>query len=99
ARTLLHSDFDIEDPASIDPIGLEVMLETDLDGRRLRGIIDRLERDPDGDLVITDYKTGRSPAPAYAQARMVGLHIYALLCQENFGVLPSELRLVYLGDG
>ena len=29
----------------------------------LRGIIDRLELDDDGELVVTDYKTGRVPAP------------------------------------
>ena len=31
---------------------------------RVRGIIDRLELDADGELVVTDYKTGRVPASA-----------------------------------
>jgi len=38
---------------------------TNAGGRlRLRGIIDRLELDQDGELVVTDYKTGRPRARA-----------------------------------
>lgn len=58
-----------------------------------------LDLDADGGLIVTDYKTGRSPSPAYTQARLTGVHIYALLCHEVFGRLPSTVRLVYLGDG
>src|SRR5699024_1172349 len=76
-----------------------VMLEADVDGLRLRGIIDRLELDENGDLVVTDYKTGRSPGHAHTQGRLGGVNFYALLCQELFGRLPSQVRLVYLGDG
>lgn len=98
AAALVEAYLEMEDPSTVHPIGLELMLETRLDGLRLRGIIDRLELDDDGGLVVTDYKTGRSPGPAYQQGRLGGVAFYALLCEELFGVLPSRVQLLYLGD-
>jgi putative RecB family exonuclease len=49
--------------------------------------------------VVTDYKTGRSPGVTHQQGRLGGVTFYALLCQELFGVLPSRIQLLYLGDG
>ena len=43
------------------------MLE-DLDGIVIRGILDRIDRDSDGRLVITDYKTGKAPPERYRPA-------------------------------
>jgi putative RecB family exonuclease len=99
ARRLLHRIFEVEDPTAITPIGLELMLESRVDGLRVRGIIDRLELDEAGDLVVTDYKTGRSPGVNHTQSRLGGVTFYALLCEELFGVLPAQIRLVYLSDG
>lgn len=99
AERLVARYFEMEDPTTIHPIGLELKLEAEVDGLRLRGIIDRLELDADGGLVVTDYKTGRAPGTAYAQGRLGGVTFYALLCEELFGVLPSRIQLLYLGDG
>ncbi len=98
AEKLVERYFDLEDPTTIRPIGLELKLEARVGGLRLRGIIDRLELDPDGGLVVTDYKTGRSPGQSYQQGRLGGVTFYALLCEELFGVLPSRIQLLYLGD-
>lgn len=98
ARHLVETYFQVEDPTAVHPIGLELMLETRLDGLRVRGIIDRLELDDQGGLVVTDYKTGRSPGTTYQQGRLGGVAFYALLCQELFGVLPARVQLIYLGD-
>lgn len=98
AGRLVERYFELEDPTTINPIGLELKLEAEVDGLRLRGIIDRLELDDDGGLVVTDYKTGRSPGAAYAQSRLGGVTFYALLCEELFGVLPAKIQLLYLGD-
>ena len=51
-------------PRTITPIGLELRLEVEVGEPPLRGIIDRLELDADGELVVTDYKTGRAPPTA-----------------------------------
>ena len=98
ARRLLHRYFEMEDPTAITPIGIELKLEARVGGLRLRGIIDRLELDADGGLVVTDYKSGRSPGQAFQQGRLGGVTFYALLCEELFGVLPSKVQLIYLAD-
>ncbi len=98
AERLVANYFEIEDPTAIHPIGIELRLEAPVGGLRLRGIIDRLELNEQGDLVVTDYKTGRTPGPAHQQARLEGVHFYALLCEELFGVRPALVQLLYLGD-
>ena len=55
---LVHRYFELEDPTTVRPIGLELRLAATVGSVQLRGIIDRLELDEDGELVITDYKTG-----------------------------------------
>jgi putative RecB family exonuclease len=99
ADRLVRKYFEIEDPAAIHPVGLELKLEAQVDDIRVRGIIDRLELDANGGLVVTDYKTGKSPHANHQQGRLGGVSFYALLCQELFGVLPAQVKLIYLGDG
>lgn len=99
ADRLVDRYFTVEDPTAIEPVGLELMLEAQVDDIRVRGIIDRLERDADGRLVVTDYKTGRSPGVTHQQGRLGGVTFYALLCEEHFGELPAQVQLLYLGDG
>ena len=97
AQAMVDRYFALEDPTAFDPIGLELKLELDLDGLVVRGIIDRLDRTPEGDLVVTDYKTGRTPREQQESARLVGVQIYALMCERLFGVRPAAVRLMYLG--
>lgn len=98
ARILVGHYFEIENPTSIEPIGIELDLRAMLGDVELRGIIDRLDRLPNGDIVVTDYKTGRSPRPDMSRSRLLGVQFYAYLCQEAFGLRPSEVRLLYLKD-
>lgn len=99
AERLVRRYFEMEDPVTIRPIGLELLLEAELGGVRVRGIIDRLELDAAGELVVTDYKTGRSPGPRYEQGRFGGVHFYAFLCQAVLGRRPARIQLLYLADG
>lgn len=97
--TLVERYLTMEDPTAIRPIGIELRLEAHVGDLRLRGIIDRLELDADGELVVTDYKTGRAPGISYEQKRLAGVHFYALLCQQVFGKRPAAIRLMYLSSG
>ncbi|MCP4434156.1 MAG: PD-(D/E)XK nuclease family protein [Actinomycetia bacterium] len=98
AEVMLGRYFGIEDPRRVQPVGLELMLEAEIGGVTVRGIIDRLERDADGALVVTDYKTGRTPMPSQEQSRLGGVHFYAFLCKAHFGEIPSRIQLMYLGS-
>jgi putative RecB family exonuclease len=98
ADTLVANYFRLEDPNQVTPVGIEVTLEARLGDLRLRGIIDRLDRTPDGGLVVIDYKTGRAPSPAFEQAKLIGVQIYALLCEEVLGQRPVEVRLLHLNE-
>ena len=99
ADSLVRRYFEVEDPKEVHPVGLELKLTASVDGVQVRGIIDRLELDADGGLVVTDYKTGRSPGVNYQHGRLSGVTFYAWMCEEVFGVLPSRVQLLFLGDG
>jgi putative RecB family exonuclease len=68
----------------------------ELERVRLRGIIDRLELDGDGELVVTDYKTGSVPNEYAENARLEGVRIYAFLCERMLGRRPTRVQLYFL---
>ena len=96
AADLVRNYFRLEDPTTVRAIGLELQVEAEIDGIRLRGIIDRLELDADGELVVTDYKTGAAPSTQHERKRLSGVHIYSLLCEQLLGRRPSTVQLLYL---
>ncbi len=98
AAKLVGQYFDLEDPDDALTIGVELMLEADLNGMLLRGIIDRLDLDASGELVVVDYKTGRAPSENQEHGRLTAIHTYALLCERVFGRLPTRVKLLYLRD-
>ncbi|MEO7803036.1 MAG: PD-(D/E)XK nuclease family protein [Actinomycetota bacterium] len=93
---LLRNYFDVEDPTKVRPHELEWWIEHASDTLALRGIVDRVEIDEDGDWIISDYKTGRPPSLDYSLGAFFGLKFYALVCWRNLGRLPKQLRLIHL---
>lgn len=96
SEELVRRYFQLEDPRTVRPIGLELKLEADLGRARLRGVIDRLELDEQGDFVVTDYKTGSVPSEMWEGKSLSGVHIYALLCERMLGKRPARVQLFYL---
>jgi putative RecB family exonuclease len=96
AEALVRRYFELEDPRTVRPIGLELKLEADLGRVRLRGVIDRLELGPDGELIVTDYKTGSVPSELWEAKSLSGVHVYALLCERMLGRRPDRVQLFYL---
>lgn len=95
---LVDRYFELEDPNSVTPIGLELDMQLEVDGLLLRGIIDRLDVLADGRFAIIDYKTGRAPRADQAKSRLSGVQLYAFLCEEILGRRPAVVRLLYLRD-
>jgi putative RecB family exonuclease len=98
-RELIGNYLRMEDPTTVREIGLELRLSAQVDSLTLRGIIDRLELDAEGELVVTDYKTGRAPSVNYEQKSLAGVHFYSFLCERLFGRRPRAIRLMYLKSG
>jgi putative RecB family exonuclease len=96
AEELVHRYFRLEDPTKVQAIGLELKLAATIGKLTLRGIIDRLDLDENGEFVVTDYKTGAVPSEYFEQSRLGGVHIYALLCEKVFGRRPARVQLLYL---
>jgi superfamily I DNA/RNA helicase/RecB family exonuclease len=67
---------------------------------RVRGRVDRLERDSAGRLVVVDIKTGKTPVTKDAAQRHAQLAMYQLAIAEGIlpqGDSPGGGKLVYLG--
>jgi putative RecB family exonuclease len=96
AEVLVHRYFELEDPTTVRTIGVELKLMAQLEKVTLRGIIDRLELDADGELVVTDYKTGSVPSERYEIKRLAGVHMYAAMVQHVLGRRPVRVQLLYL---
>ncbi len=93
---LLANYFTVENPVEVAPFDREMDMLEDLGGITIRGILDRIDELPDGDLVITDYKTGKAPPERFALPAFFALKIYALLVRHKLGRAPVEVRLLYL---
>ena len=98
SRRMLANLFKLEDPTELVTSKLEWWVEYEVADLHLRGIIDRVEERADGSWVLSDYKTGRVPGESRELAAFFGLRFYALVCWRSFGVIPKEIRLVYLSD-
>src|SRR5262249_30297359 len=95
-RELLSGYFSVEDPNRLQPAERETYVEAEVDGRLvIRGIIDRLDVSPAGDLRVVDYKTGGAPREAFEARAMFQLKFYALVLWRTRGVVPRVLRLMY----
>ena len=93
---LLNNYMSIEDPTSFEPLERERWVRGSIEDLNLRGILDRMDRNNKGELVIVDYKSGKAPLAKYKEPRFFALKLYALLIQKELGEMPSELKLIYL---
>ena len=94
-RLVTASPLLVEDPTRLEPLDRELDMTEGIGEITIRGILDRMEEEPDG-LVITDYKTGKAPPERYALPAFFALKIYALLIRKRIGRTPVRLKLMYL---
>jgi putative RecB family exonuclease len=98
AALLLGNYFALEDPSRLEPASREQLIEVVVDGLRLRGYVDRLDVTPTGDIRVVDYKTGATPREAFEAKALFQMKFYALVLWRTRGIVPRQLRLMYLAD-
>ncbi len=84
--------------------GFDVTLEAGPYAVRIRGSMDRVERDAEGHLYVVDFKTGKGAPPTAAEvARHPQLAVYQLAVREgalgDHGTSPGGAELVHLRQG
>ena len=99
AAGMIDSYFTLEDPRRFDPEARELLVETELSsGVLLRGYIDRIDVAPTGEIRVIDYKTGAAPREIGEAKALFQMKFYALVLWRLRGVVPRQLRLMYLAD-
>lgn len=84
-----------DDPGT--PVLLEKRMSAPYRGITLLGIVDRVDRLPDGALAILDYKSGRAPAEL-SDAVQQQLAIYHHLIRHHLGEAPRHHGVHYLAS-
>ncbi|MEU4671442.1 RecB family exonuclease [Amycolatopsis sp. NPDC023774] len=100
AEKLLDAYFELEDPRRLEPEACELHVEIELgSGVLLRGYIDRVDVAPTGEIRVVDYKTGAAPREIGEAKAMFQMKFYAVVLWRLRGVVPRQLKLMYLTDG
>jgi putative RecB family exonuclease len=95
---LVFNVFKVEDPRRVRTVATELMLETHLGEVLARGVIDRLDIDQAGNLIVVDYKTGKVPSHLREQDKLSSVLFYAYLVKKVLGRKPTKVKLIYLKD-
>jgi len=93
----LANYFLMEDPSKVRSEGVEREINENLGSVPVKGIIDRLDREPDGSLSIVDYKSGHMPRQDEVDSKVANTELYAGLVQAATGELPKRIRLFHTG--
>ena len=106
ARDLVDAYFALEDPRLVNPEACELLVEAELaasdagecEPLLLRGYIDRLDVASSGEIRVVDYKSGTAPREVFEAKALFQMKFYALALLRIRGVVPRQLRLLYLAD-
>jgi DNA helicase-2/ATP-dependent DNA helicase PcrA len=80
-----------------EPLWFEKAFSFRMGAHTLRGRVDRVDRLPDGDYELIDYKTGR-PRSAAQLREDVQLSLYAVGAREAWGLASSRQAYLYVLD-
>lgn len=98
-RDVVRGYFTLENPQRLEPVAREKRVDAYThDGVRLRGFIDRIDRNPAGELRVVDYKTGKAPSPRFQDEALFQMRFYALLLKLT-DRMPLRTQLVYIKAG
>lgn len=90
--------FELENPGDINLGGIEHKFETEIGGVSVRGVIDRWYREGD-ELVVGDYKTGKTPAQRFRAGKFFQLFLYSIALSQTLEKPVKRVELLYLKGG
>jgi DNA helicase-2/ATP-dependent DNA helicase PcrA len=97
AEGALRRYFDRFRSEACEPLWFEKAFSFRMGAHTLRGRVDRVDRLPDGDYELIDYKTGRPRSPAQLRED-VQLSLYAVGAREAWGLPSSRQSYLYVLD-
>ncbi len=95
-RDILTRFWEIHSPDFCMPVALERNFYIDIDGIKLRGIIDRVDKLESGGLSIVDYKTNKELFTAAYLEEDLQLTIYQLAAEQTWQLPVERLTLYHL---
>ncbi len=95
-RDILTRYFESNRSRSVVPVALEQRFLLPMDGWELSGVMDRVDRYPDGSYEIVDYKTNSKLPPLGRLQEDIQLPIYQMAAMRVLGLNPSKLTFHYL---
>jgi DNA helicase-2/ATP-dependent DNA helicase PcrA len=81
-------------------VAAEKRFQFPLNGRKVKGFIDRIEKTPEGEYIVVDFKTGTKPSSLTKNSVLadIQLNLYCLAIKEVFGKLPQRASFYYIRD-
>lgn len=89
----------VENPELVALNGVETEFVGDVDGVRVKGIIDRWVVDEEDLIQVSDYKTGKVPRKEWRDDKFDQLVIYGILAGDASNKNIGSLHLIYLKEG
>lgn len=67
---------------------LEQRFDLEIDGMKVKGVIDQIRRQPEG-LLLIDFKTSKEPSHPLVERADPQLTLYAYVCNQLYGIWPT----------
>jgi DNA helicase-2/ATP-dependent DNA helicase PcrA len=99
AQQMIGSYLTWRENNSNEIIAAEMKFQFSLKKRVVKGVIDCVERTPDGHYVVVDYKTGSKKESKKSIKENIQMNVYSLAILEKFGVLPLRASFFYIKHG
>ncbi len=95
-RAVLTRYYESNHERPVVPVALEQRFLLPMDGWDLSGVMDRVDRYPDGSYEIVDYKTNAKLPPLFRLQEDKQLPIYQMAAAKVLGIKPARLTFHYL---
>lgn len=98
AREAMRNYWQSEERSDSEPAFLERQFEFKVGGHFLRGRVDRVDRRPDGEYEVIDYKTGQR-VDSSRHGGDIQLALYRIGAREAWGIEPGSGSYYYVLEG